>query len=1147
MKNKDIYQKPPKDNKPLNDGVVSVIDVRTDEDREVLRFELEHFVCDGEYRHGLVRILNSYTSNSGKPHQPAAWISGFYGSGKSHLAKMLRFLWGEYEFPEDKAKARVLARLPDDVKALFQELSTLGKRGGGLFAAAGVLGATGKESVRLSLLAIMFRAANLPTSYPQAKFSLWLRRSKLYGKVYAAMVSQGRKFDQELRDMYVSPYLAKALLEINPDFAENERGVGAVLRSQYKNVDDISSDEFIDTMREVLLRKQLPCTVLILDELQQYIGEDVRRSHEVQEVVETCCKRLDGKLLFVGTGQSALSSTPALQRLQGRFTINVQLSDNDVGKVIHQVMLAKREDRVQPLREALDQNAGEIHRHLADTQIKHLPEDDKALIQDYPLLPVRRRFWEHSLRALDRAGATGQLRTQLRIVYEAIQATAEQPLANVVPADFLYSQIASNLLGSGQLPREMYDKIQLQGDAEEGRMGSRVCALVLLIRKLPREKGSDLQVRATQETLIDLLVQDLEKDRPRLEKQIPQVLKELLDQGILMKLEQGEYALQTQQGSEWDAEFKERRNAFQEDPVRLSSRRSQLLEEAVNEAMQSLTLLQGVNKESRKLTWHSGPEAPDEKSATIPIWIRNGWSIEEGEVKQDAQNAGTESPVLHVFIPKSSSEHLAGLLADEEAAKETLACRSEPTDPAGIEARQAMEARRGDAEREREKLIKKLLEETRVFQGGGSECQEALLMEKLIAGAQASLERLFHEFHHADDKHWRQVLQYSNEGVVNPLKALGYQGPVEKHPVCIRILSYIESSKKGREIREHFAAPPYGWPRDVVDGAINILCESNHLHVFFESKPLKTADLDRRKIAVAEFRRESVTLSTQQILALRGLFREAGVPCDPHEESAKAKDFLQAVRELAGAVGGEEPLPEKPDTAHLGELKVQMGNEQLQAILEQQEQLQKEIQDWKAQGKLKEQRLPQYKRLRTLLDHARGLPIYKTLVPQVIALKQNRSLLQPDNPLGSMEQELTKALHIALTEAEQKYAKRYDEEKKRLDGLPNWQKLSESKQKKLLAQRKLDKKMSKGSIDTPEELCQSLEQCSLDNWRDRRAALLQHFKDIFLAAEPSTELRRQQAKLPRTILHSPEEVQKWTEESQKQLLKLVKKGPVIVP
>ena len=178
MKNRDIYQRDPSKTTLLNNGVATMTDALTDDERRTLRFELEHFVCEGEYQRGLVRILDSYVSNKGQPEQPAAWISGFFGSGKSHLAKMLRFLWTDYTFPEDGASARGLARLPTDVQDVLREITTLGKRAAGLHAAAGTLGAGAGDSVRLALLRIVFKSADLPESYPQARFCIWLKKER---------------------------------------------------------------------------------------------------------------------------------------------------------------------------------------------------------------------------------------------------------------------------------------------------------------------------------------------------------------------------------------------------------------------------------------------------------------------------------------------------------------------------------------------------------------------------------------------------------------------------------------------------------------------------------------------------------------------------------------------------------------------------------------------------------------------------------------------------------------------------------------------------------------------------------------------------------------------------------------------------------
>ena len=89
-------------------------------------------------RTGLIRILESYLGNVSSTTQPAAWVSGFYGSGKSHLLKMFRHLWVDTRF-DDGSTARGLARLPQEVQDLLRELDTLGKRNGGLHAASGTL------------------------------------------------------------------------------------------------------------------------------------------------------------------------------------------------------------------------------------------------------------------------------------------------------------------------------------------------------------------------------------------------------------------------------------------------------------------------------------------------------------------------------------------------------------------------------------------------------------------------------------------------------------------------------------------------------------------------------------------------------------------------------------------------------------------------------------------------------------------------------------------------------------------------------------------------------------------------------------------------------------------------------------------------
>ena len=87
MKIHDLLDRDPRGARLANNGQAR-IDGDDDRGTRVLREELATFVCDGKFGDALRRILDRYLSNLGSARQDAAWVSGFFGSGKSHLLKM---------------------------------------------------------------------------------------------------------------------------------------------------------------------------------------------------------------------------------------------------------------------------------------------------------------------------------------------------------------------------------------------------------------------------------------------------------------------------------------------------------------------------------------------------------------------------------------------------------------------------------------------------------------------------------------------------------------------------------------------------------------------------------------------------------------------------------------------------------------------------------------------------------------------------------------------------------------------------------------------------------------------------------------------------------------------------------------------------
>src|SRR3954454_8004736 len=220
-KNRELFYRDPTATKIPNDGVAKVARPETAQQWEVLEWELKSFVCEGEYARGLERILNSFLTNLSQSQQPAVWVSGFYGSGKSHMVRVLEYMWRDTELPGGEA-ARSIVNVPEDVADHLTELSTAGKRLGGLWSAAGTLASGKSDAVRLAFLSVLFESAGLPEQYPLARFMIWARENGYLDAVTRAVEAAGKSLAKEVHDLYVSPVVAKALLAADPSLRSSE-------------------------------------------------------------------------------------------------------------------------------------------------------------------------------------------------------------------------------------------------------------------------------------------------------------------------------------------------------------------------------------------------------------------------------------------------------------------------------------------------------------------------------------------------------------------------------------------------------------------------------------------------------------------------------------------------------------------------------------------------------------------------------------------------------------------------------------------------------------------------------------------------------------------------------------------------------------
>lgn len=1142
MKNRDVYQKDPAARKLINEGVASVNEEKTKEALAVLRYELETFVCSGQYEKGMFHILETYLKNVDQAQQPAVWVSGFYGSGKSHLVKMLRALWVDMEF-EDGATARGIANLPLNIRDSLKELSTKAKRYGGLHAASGTLGAGASGSVRLALLRIVFKSAGLPEQYPVARFVMWLRHSGLYEQVRGCVEKSGLDWNEELDNLHVAEGLHDALVQTRPKIFPSSASCVETLNNLYPYVQDISNDDMIKAFRQALSKdEKFPLTLVVLDEVQQYIGGDSQRSLDVQEAVEACCRSFGGRLLFIATGQTAVTGTSHLKKLEGRFTIRVELSDSDVDAVIRQVILAKKPEAKQPLEGILQNNLGEISRHLEGTSLRHRQEDVSRFPQDYPILPVRRRFWEHTLRVLDRTGTDSQLRNQLSMVHKAIQTNLDDPLGHVVPADFLFFDSADKLLQSRILPRKVHEKTMTWSTGtEEEKLTARACGLVFLVNKLGGQ-NSDVGIRATADTIADLLVEDMEKGSGSLRGRLPALLDAC---GLLMKVED-EYRIQTEESAAWNDEFLSQCSVLSNEPHRIESERNERLRKKFGTLVRPLVLNQGESKVAREIHPVFGSSLPEDWATRMYVWVRDGWSADENSVRADARQAGSQSPTVFVYVPRRSADELRRHLIEYKAACATLDKRGVPNNPEGVEARAAMETLRQSAEIKMDALLEEAFSGARVFQGGGNEILGNDLQEMVMEAGRNALLRLYPQFGVADSSGWAKVYEKAREGAPDALKSVGYDGEPARNPVCSAILGFLGSGKKGSDIRGRFESPPWGWSRDAVDGGLQVLLVAGLILARDEQGRLADPrELERKAIGKMAFRVESATVTTSQRVMIRKLMLKAGVSAKPGEESDHAEEFLEKLLELAGRAGGEPPQPVRPDTSSIEEMRRTAGNERLLALFNRREDLSDCIDNWTGLARRVAERLPRWNVLKRLAVHSSKLPDADAILAQVQTIERERQLLEEPDPITPLAANITQLLRDELNSLDGQYASLFEQRMGRLEQDPNWRELEPDERLRLLSHYSLDESNRPAvNVQSTEGVLETLEGCSLPSFADRVAAMSGRFDNVLKRAAELCQPEVQFIQVPRRTLKTEEEIDAWAAEMTERLKTALKQGPV---
>lgn len=1142
MKNYDLFTYNPAQVNLKNEGVAKLRTINEQEDLSIAEYELRTFVCEGEYHDGLRKMLEFYLQNYDSQEQSAFWVSGFYGSGKSHLVKMAGYLWSNFQFPKGTT-ARNIKPLPQDIKDLFTEIDRKQNIQGKL-TIAGTLRDFPSKDIYYSFLQLLLNSLGYPQQYHHFKFVYWAKKEGIYDGLKAIIESGGRTFSKEIENLFVSSVLSKAVLQLMPDIAENEMKLKDLFKAQFPRMETIGRLEFVNTIKDEILPlsfgEKIPCTIIILDEVQQFIGNDANIAFDVQCLAEDLCSRFGGKFLLIGTGQNALTDTPILQKLMARFRVPIQLSNTDIQTVIRKTILDKKPSVINTIGTKLESSLGEISRNLEGTVYGYITEDKQTLVADYPLLPSTRKFWYKVLNVIDVAGTSGQLRNQLRVIDDSLKSIADKELGEIVSADFIFHQNQTQLIQAGLLLNDTSNMIQERkakgGDAE---LESRILSAVFLLDQVTANTP-DTGLKSNEKTIADLLINNLNVNSEAFRNTVKTLIKKLVDEKVLMPIHD-EFKLQTKIGAEWEQEFIKQYikiNNSGEDQIQ-EVRRERILH-LFKEKTKTISVSQGVSKMVRDFDlWDK--DAPPNTEHKLNLWIRDGWNENETAVLNEIRATGNHAPLAYAFVKKFRDQDLRTEIIKFLSAGLAINAMGLPSTPEGEQAKKSMETRQLLAKNAIQELVEKISDESIIYLAGGNIVSSGSLKENIQEGLNSIADRQFPDFKNkADFTGWGQVLTKALAGNPDALHAIAYSGDVEKHPVSSEILRYMgNTSKTGKDIRSTFMKAPYGWPQDAVDAILILLNNLQHISS-------NEADLKVVKINQANFKKEIHILSAKEKIAIRKVFQNAGINVPSSQELFPySNEYLNKLKSLAMVVSGDAPKPEPILTDFIQDIENMDGNERLLEIVRQQDLLNEMYDKWSNQAKIIHIRMPKWEILQSITHQAPDSIDFEGIKAEINAINTDRLMLVEPDKIQPLLDQITEKMVIALNEKKSGYNNIYVAKLKELHESEYFKKLTQEQKYKIQERHQLLQKQEIKSLDAT-ALRNQLQSTSLYAWDTKIAALAGQFQS---ALEDAILLLAPKAKsffLPRKTINTQDEIDSYLAELKTALESLLKESSSII-
>ncbi|MEQ8673627.1 MAG: BREX system P-loop protein BrxC [Aggregatilineales bacterium] len=508
------------------------------DDEAGLAVEVEEYVLTNEIEKRLEAFLIAYNNYN---NANGVWISGFFGSGKSHLLKMLAYLFE--------------SNINDDIFASFEEKCGDNK----------ILRAEIKKAVSIPSQSILFnidqKADVISKSDLDALLGVFV---KVFNEMQGYFGKQGyiAKFERDLddRNLYQAfqdeyrnvsgnewqwgreqsileaDNIAKAYANVTGSSTDSSID----LLDKYRDSYSVSIEDFAEMVNHYIQRQDGEFRLnFFVDEVGQYIADNIKLMTNLQTIAESLATKCRGRAWIIVTAQEDMNTVVGemnnqqgndFSKIQARFATRMKLTSQDVAEVIQKRLLAKNNTGVSELT-YLYQGQVNNFKTLFDftdgVQFRNY-RDDEHFINAYPFIPYQFVLFQSAIQSLSQHNAfegkhssVGE-RSMLGVFQQVAMHIGDHEIGELATFDLMFEGIRSSLKANTQ--RSIFTAEKNLDNA----FAVKLLKALFLVKYVK-------EFKASERNLTVLMTQKFGQDISKLRKQIEEALNILEQQTYIQR------------------------------------------------------------------------------------------------------------------------------------------------------------------------------------------------------------------------------------------------------------------------------------------------------------------------------------------------------------------------------------------------------------------------------------------------------------------------------------------------------------------------------------------------------------------------------------------------------------------------------------